>query len=70
MGGVMREISVILLAVIGVAAIAVIVSRGAQTPAVLEAGGSAFARSLAAAVSPVMSSGYGSGNFGTGYTAF
>jgi len=43
----------VLTAIIGVAIIAVIVSRNAQTPQVLQAGGSAFAAALGAATSPV-----------------
>lgn len=43
-------------AITGVAIIAVIVSRNAQTPEVLRAAGSAFSSSLAVAVSPVTGS--------------
>lgn len=56
----------ILLAVIGVAIIAVLVSQQAQTGAVLTAGGNAFSGILKAAVSPLSSSNnsLGSLNFG------
>lgn len=44
--------------IIGVAIIAVIVSRKAQTPAVIQSAGSAFANSLGVAESPVTGLGY------------
>jgi len=50
------------LAIVGLAVMAVLVSRNAQTPAVLQAGGDAFSRSLLAAEAPV------SGGFGGGFT--
>ncbi len=40
-------------AIVGVAIIAVIVSRNSQTPAVFQAAGSAFSNALAVATSPV-----------------
>jgi hypothetical protein len=43
----------VLLAIIGVAIIAVLVSRQAQTSAVVSAGGSGFANALKCALSPV-----------------
>ena len=43
----------VLAAIVGVAIIAVLVSKSAQTPQVLTAGGQAFAQALGAAVSPV-----------------
>jgi len=46
-------------AIVGVAIIAVIVSKGAQTPQVLQAGGQAFSTALGAAVSPVTGGGLG-----------
>ncbi|MDE2104806.1 MAG: hypothetical protein KGL39_46645 [Patescibacteria group bacterium] len=45
--------STIALGIIGVAMVAVIVSRNAQTPAVIQASGSAFGNSLAVAEAPV-----------------
>lgn len=43
----------VLMAIIGVAIIAVLVSRQAQTSSVISAGGSAFSQILGAAISPV-----------------
>lgn len=45
--------STIALGIITVAIVAVIVSRNAQTPAVIQASGSAFGNSLAVAEAPV-----------------
>lgn len=58
----------IIMAVIGVAIIAVLVSKQAQTSQVLQAGGSAFSGILGAALSPVTGSGAGSviGGIGRG----
>lgn len=54
----------VLTALIGVAIIAVIVSKNAQTSQVISAGASGFAQDLAAAVSPVTGgSGFGSQGF-------
>jgi hypothetical protein len=56
-------------AIVGVAILAVLVSRNAQTPAVINAGGSAFANSLLAAEAPVTGSSpvsSGTFNFGGG----
>jgi PRD1 phage membrane DNA delivery len=47
--------------VIGLALFAVAVSKKAQTPQVLQAGGSAFASIIAAAVGPVTGGGSGFG---------
>ena len=43
----------VLTAIIGVAVIAVILSRGSNTTGVLGAGGSSFAQSLGSALSPI-----------------
>lgn len=51
-------------AIIGVAIIAVLVSKNANTSGVISAGGSAFNSALATAVSPVTG---GSSSFGLGY---
>lgn len=51
----------VLLAIVGVAIIAVLVSRNANTSGVIGAGGSAFSSSLGAALSPVT----GNGGFGS-----
>lgn len=45
-------------AIVGVALLAVLVSKNAQTPQVLTAGGNAFAAALAAATGPVSGSGF------------
>lgn len=50
----------ILTAIIGVAIIAVLVSKNANTAQVIGAGGNAFTQSLGAALSPVTGSGFGS----------
>lgn len=54
-----RSMVTIATAIIGVAILAVLVSRNSQTPAVLGAAGSAFSRALSTAISPVAG-----GNFG------
>jgi hypothetical protein len=43
----------IALAIVGIAILAVLVSRNAQTPQVIGAAGKAFAQDIGAAVSPV-----------------
>ena len=48
-----QGIVAILTAIVGLAIIATLVSRNANTSGVISAGGSAFAQDLAAAVSPV-----------------
>ena len=64
-----EQVSAILMAVVGVAILAVLVSRNANTSGVLQAGGSAFAAILGAAEAPVTGGGAGGitapfGNFG------
>lgn len=54
----------IAVAIIGVAIVAVIVSKNAQTPQVLQAAGQALSTGIGAAVSPV-TGGSGLGNLGT-----
>jgi len=51
----------VLTAIVGVAIIATLVSKNAQTPQVIQAGGQAFSQSLGAALSPVT----GQGAFGS-----
>lgn len=51
-----NSLVVIATAIVGVAILAVLVSRNAQTPAVIKAAGNAFSTSLQAAVSPVTGS--------------
>lgn len=68
MNQITEQVSAILLAVVGVAIISVLVSRNAQTPQVLQAGGNAFAKILGAATAPVsgggVNGGYGMPNYG------
>lgn len=47
------SVTTILLAIVGLAVIATIVSKNANTSAVIGAGGNAFTQSLGAATSPV-----------------
>ena len=53
MSQIMEQISVIAVAIIGVAILAVLVSRNAQTPQVINAAAAGFANALRTAVSPV-----------------
>ena len=53
------SVTTVLLAITGIAIIAVIVSKQAQTSSVIEAGGSAFSQALKAAEAPVTSGGGG-----------
>ncbi len=59
--------------IVGLAIVAVIVSRNAQTPAVLQSAGSALASVIGAAVGPVSNSGsggaFGSNNIGGSLSA-
>ncbi len=48
-------------AIVGLAIIAVLVSRNANTSGVIGAGGSAFAQDIGAAVSPITGGGFGGG---------
>lgn len=52
--------------VIGLAIVSVLVSKNAQTPQVLGAGGSALANVITAAVSPVTGTGAATGGGGSG----
>lgn len=49
----MDKIIGVLVAIVGVAIVAVIVSKGARTPQVIQSAGNAFAQILHAAVGPV-----------------
>lgn len=60
------SITTILLAIVGVAIVAVLVSKNANTSGVINAGGSAFAQDLGTAISPVTGSGGGL-SFGNGF---
>lgn len=59
----------VLMAIVGVAIIAVLVSRNANTTGVLQAGGSAFSGALGTALSPVTGGG-GFGSFTGGGAGF
>ena len=54
----------VIAGILGLAIVAVVVSQRAQTPQVLQSGGSALAAIISAAVSPVTGSG-GSTGFGS-----
>jgi PRD1 phage membrane DNA delivery len=58
------SIVTIATAIVGVALLAVLVSKNAQTPQVVQAFGNAFTGAIGAAVSPV-TGGSGLGNFGS-----
>ena len=53
----MNKIIGVLVAIVGVAIVAVIVSKNAQTPQVIKSAGGAFAQIIGAAVGPVSTSG-------------
>ena len=61
MSQITEQVSAILLAVVGVAILAVLVSKNANTAGVLQAGGSAFSSILGAATAPVTGGGSGLG---------
>jgi hypothetical protein len=66
----LNSIVSVLLAIIGVATLAVIVSKNADTGSVLNAGGNALNGLLKTAISPVSGSGLGGlslPSFGAGY---
>jgi PRD1 phage membrane DNA delivery len=61
------SVTSVLLAIVGVAIIAVLVSKNANTTSVIGAGGSAFAQDLGTAVSPLTGGSLGSfTNLGAG----
>jgi hypothetical protein len=59
----------VLTAIIGVAIIATLVSKNAQTPAVIQAAGSAFSSSLGTALSPVTGSSFTGGGASIGVSS-
>jgi hypothetical protein len=61
MGNTVGQITTVLTAIVGVAILAVLVSRRSQTPAVIKEFGNAFSGALNAATSPVT----GGGGFGS-----
>lgn len=61
MGNFMKEVGVIASAIVGLAIIATLVSRQAQTGNVIQSAGDAFSSALRAAVSPLNGGGFGAG---------
>lgn len=69
MDGVMDRVATIAVAIIGVATLAVLVSKNAATSQVITSAGKAFSGALSVAVSPVTGgSGLGGGMGGVGFT--
>lgn len=60
-----EQISVILLAIVGVAVLALVVSKQANTSAVISAATQGFSTALGAALSPVTGSTSALGSFGS-----
>jgi hypothetical protein len=58
MGNTVGQIVTVLTAIVGVAMLAVLVSRNSQTPAVIREFGTAFSGALNAATSPVSGGGF------------
>lgn len=67
MGNFMKEVGVIASAIVGLAIIATLVSRQAQTGNVIASAGDAFSSALRAAVSPLSGGGFTGGSFGDRY---
>ncbi len=63
MNNAVGQIVTVLTAIVGVAILAVLVSRNSQTPAVIKSFGDAFSGSLRAATSPIS----GGGTLGSGF---
>lgn len=63
MNGALNGIISVMVAIVGVAALAVIFSRNADTARVISASGDAFAKSLEAAAAPII----GTNRVGLGY---
>lgn len=61
------SITTVAVAIVGIAILAVLVSRNAQTPQVISSAGSAFARAVSAATSPVTGGGFGFAGGGADY---
>lgn len=64
MSEITTSIVTVLLAIVGVAVIAVLVSKNANTSGVIGAGSQGFSSGLGAALSPVTGSGFGLSSFG------
>lgn len=60
MNNTVGQIVTVLTAIVGVAILAVLVSRNSQTPQVIKSFGDAFSGALTAATGPVMGGGLGS----------
>lgn len=67
MGDAMEKITTIAVAIVGVATLAVLVSKKADTSNVISSAGKAFSNALSVAVSPV-TGGTGGGMGGNGFT--
>ena len=65
MGKAGEQFAVVALAIIGVAIVAVLVSKNAQTSSVIGSIGKAFSQSLGAAIAPVTGNAAGVGFTGT-----
>lgn len=64
MNSITESVVTVAIAIVGLASLAVLVSRNARTTEIIEAGGNAFENSLLAAILPVTGgSGFGGGNF-------
>lgn len=59
MGNTVGQLVTVLTAIVGVAIVAVLVSKNSQTPTVIKEFGNAFSGSLRAATGPVMGGGFG-----------
>lgn len=57
MGGAMEKITTIAIAIVGVAILAALVSRRANTVGVIDSAGNAFSKALGTALSPVTGGG-------------
>jgi hypothetical protein len=66
MNSISPAIVTVVSSIIGLATVAVLVSKKAQTPQVFQSGGSALANILGAALSPVIGTSFGSNALPTG----
>lgn len=64
MNNITESVVTIAVAIVGLASLAVLVSRNARTSEIIDSGGNAFSRALGVAVSPVTGGGGGFGNGG------
>lgn len=69
MDKILKEVGVIAAGIIGLATVAVLVSRNAQTGNVIKSAGQAFTGAIGAAVSPITGGGFGMGGGGFGNTS-